>query len=107
MDALMNDIIIDMRRGYAPTYRGHRWSQQHYAAVEGMALALDAAFDYAKWLQFPEVDSRLREAQALQKQLDGAESKASEGDGPGAQSLPGDEGGDEYENLIDVTVDLL
>lgn len=62
MDLLKSMIINEMEAGYRPTYRGHEWGHQHFEAVAQAASAIQVAFDYLKWIQFPEVDSRLREA---------------------------------------------
>lgn len=64
MDLLKTMILSEMQAGYRPTYRGHEWSHQHFEAVEKMAEAIQVAFDYAKWLQFPEANSRWAEAES-------------------------------------------
>ena len=94
MDAMITDILLEMQGGYRPTHRGHPWGKPHFDALEGAQVALNCAFDYLKWLQFPEVDSRLREAQARLEQLDSGYGKAGDGRYAHAELAPGDEGGD-------------
>ncbi|MFZ0627568.1 MAG: hypothetical protein WAN34_13825, partial [Acidimicrobiia bacterium] len=58
-----NTVIQDLRQGNRTTYRGHDWDRSHYEVMEIVHLAVEAAFSYAKWLQFPEAKFRLDEGQ--------------------------------------------
>lgn len=69
-ERLKYDIIYEMQKGYRPTYRGHEWGREHFVACENVFTALEAAFSWLKWLQFPEIDSRREEAAVLSGQVD-------------------------------------
>lgn len=69
MDLLKAMVVSEMHAGHRPTYRGHDWSQQHFEAIERAAEAIEVAFDYLKWMQFPEVESRWNEAESGFKAL--------------------------------------
>lgn len=95
MREMMLDIISEMQQGYRPTYRGHAWDQRHFQALENAALAIDVCFDFLKWLQFPEIDSRLREAEeglralgALPNQVEGSDHDGGHRGSQGTQPPP-------------------
>ena len=33
MDGLQQDIILEMRTGYSPTYRGIEWGREHFEVL--------------------------------------------------------------------------
>lgn len=59
MEGLQQAIILEMRGGYRPTFRGHEWGPEHFEVIEAAAQALEASFHLLKWCQFPE-DSKRR-----------------------------------------------
>ncbi len=63
MDLLQATIIAEMEGGYRPTFRGHEWGHQHFDVLSDAALHINAAFSLLKWLQWPEMTSRLDEPQ--------------------------------------------
>jgi hypothetical protein len=61
-DVLQAEIVRDMSEGFRPTFRGHEWNRDHFDALEGAVHALEVSWHLLKWLQFPEVQSRLQDA---------------------------------------------
>jgi hypothetical protein len=59
MDGLQQSIIMEMRTGYRPSYRGHEWGREHFEALTAATQAIEAAFNLIKWCQWPEDRSRL------------------------------------------------
>ncbi len=53
------DVIQHLRMGEPITYRGHEWDSQHFEVMERVHQGVEAAWHYSKWLQFPEMESRL------------------------------------------------
>lgn len=65
------EAIQTLRKGYPITYRGHEWQQQHFEVMERVHQGVEAAWHYAKWLQFPEMQSRLEDGfEALSQVLE-------------------------------------
>ncbi len=63
MELLKAAVLSELEAGYSPTYRGHYWKRQHFDVLQDAALHIEAAFSLLKWLQWPEVTSRLSEPQ--------------------------------------------
>jgi hypothetical protein len=64
-------VIRDMRQGHDTKYRGHVWNREHLEAMEKVYLGIEAAWQYAKWLQFPEMESRQKDGfAALSRVMD-------------------------------------
>jgi hypothetical protein len=59
-----NTVIQAAHKGESVSYRGHVWGKEHIEAMERVHLAVEAAFSYAKWLQWPEAKYRLDEGSA-------------------------------------------
>ena len=66
MDGLQQNIILEMRTGYSPTYRGIEWGREHFEVLSAAAMSIDLAFGFLKVSQYPEVAySRLPELRDL------------------------------------------
>jgi hypothetical protein len=59
VESVADTVIRDLRQGETTTYRGHKWGSEHHEAMERVHQGVEAAWQYAKWLQFPEVGVRL------------------------------------------------
>jgi hypothetical protein len=71
LDAVKDRIIIELRSGYRPTYRGHEWGREQFDTLEQVTYAVEAAFSLLKALQFPETQpSRFEEARIMLESLD-------------------------------------
>jgi hypothetical protein len=55
-------IVATMEDGYRPMYRGHEWTREHFIAIEAASKAMGMAWELMKWVQFPEMESRLEAA---------------------------------------------
>lgn len=62
MEELQDAVVVEMRSGYRPTYRGHAWGPEHFRVLAAAGVTIDVAFDLMKWMQFPEMGSRLTDA---------------------------------------------
>jgi hypothetical protein len=52
-------VIHELKAGRTPTYCGHKWEAAHFEAMEQAHQGIEAAWHYVKWLQTPEMKSRL------------------------------------------------
>src|SRR3990167_392569 len=70
MDGLQQDIILEMRTGHSPTYRGIEWGREHFEVLSAAAMSIDLAFGFLKVSQYPEVaHSRLPELHDMAERL--------------------------------------
>ena len=54
MDVLKLEVLREVQHGNYPTYRGHYWSKVQYDALQKASDDIESAFQYLKYLQFPE-----------------------------------------------------
>ena len=52
-------VIHELKAGRSPTYGGHKWEAAHFEAMEQAHQGVEAAWHYLRWLQTPEMKSRL------------------------------------------------
>lgn len=57
-------VIHELKSGRTPEYRGHKWEAAHFEAMEQAHQGIEAAWHYVKWLQTPEMKSRLIDGSA-------------------------------------------
>lgn len=57
-------VIHELKSGRTPTYGGHKWEAAHFEAMEQAHQGIEAAWHYVKWLQTPEMKSRLIDGSA-------------------------------------------
>lgn len=67
--------IQNLRQGEPITYRGHEWGREQFEVMEKVHQGVEAAWHYAKWLQFPEMESRLDDGFAALSQSVGAQTE--------------------------------
>lgn len=66
LDALTSHIVLEMRQGHIPTYRGHTWEREQLDLLQDVVVTIEKAFHLLKGLQFPEMmGTRLADIEAL------------------------------------------
>ena len=61
VENVAHEVIQHLHKGESTTYRGHEWEMKHFQVMEKVHQGIEAAWHYSKWLQFPEMDSRLED----------------------------------------------
>lgn len=59
LDKLKRDVVEEMQQGFRPTHRGREWTKTEFQALEEASEALERTWDLCKYIQFPEMKSRL------------------------------------------------
>lgn len=65
LDSLQKQIILDLRSGIPPVYRGYLWGKEQFDLLEKTGWAIEAAFLLLKTLTVPEGTWRIAEAEEL------------------------------------------
>jgi hypothetical protein len=68
-EKLQLDILSDMQQGYRPLYMGRELGKEDLEAIEAAIAAIEAAFQWLKWLQTPSMTSRRETAEELVAQI--------------------------------------
>lgn len=69
LDSLQKQIILDLRSGIPPVYRGYQWGKVEFDLLEKTGWAIEAAFLLIKTLTVPEGKWRIVEAEELLEAL--------------------------------------